>query len=118
MVDIEIFPHALKIAGAHWPARPAEAGFCLRYLIIATLLLKGGIGIADTEAPNLASAELRALAERIAVRGNESFQRDFPGKRPSRVTLTLRDGRHFGAYRELRRGDPEDPFTWAAPNHL
>jgi len=112
-VDIEIFPHALKIAGVHWPTRPAEAAFCLRYLV-ATLLLKRRIGIADTEAPDLASPELLALAHRIAVRSNESFQQDFPNKRPSRVTLTLRDGCPFVAYRELRRGDPEDPFTWAA----
>jgi len=112
-VDIEIFPHALKIAGVHWPVRPAEASFCLRYLI-ATLLHKGSIGIADTEAPDLASRELLALADRITVRSNEAFQRDFPNKRPSRVTLTLRDGRQFGAYRELRRGDPEAPFTWDA----
>jgi len=112
-VDIEIFPHALKIAGVHWPTRPAEASFCLRYLV-ATLLLKGRIVIADTEAPDLNSPALLAVADRITVRTNDAFQRAFPNKRPSRVTLTLRDGRRVEAYRELRRGDPEDPFTWAA----
>ncbi|MBI5717661.1 MAG: MmgE/PrpD family protein [Burkholderiales bacterium] len=112
-VDIEIFPHALKIAGVHWPARPAEASFCPRYLV-ATLLQKGRITIADTEAPDLESAALQALADRIVVRTNDAFQEGFPNKRPSRVTLTLHDGQRLQAYRELRRGDPEDPFTWAA----
>jgi len=112
-MEIEIFPHALKIAGVQWPARPAEASFCLRYLL-AVLLEKGGVlGIADTEAPDLDNPGLRALAARMQVRPNEEFQRAFPQRRPSRVTLMLRDGRQISAYRDLRRGDPEDPYNWA-----
>jgi len=112
-VDIEIFPHALKIAGVHWPAKAAEASFCLRFLV-ATLLRRGRIGIEDTETPDTASPELQALAGRVSVQANEAFQREFPGKRPSRVTMTLLDGRRVTAYRDRRRGDPEDPFTWDA----
>ncbi|MBD9667405.1 MmgE/PrpD family protein [Variovorax sp. VRV01] len=112
-MEIEIFPHALKIAGVQWPARPAEASFCLRYLL-AVLLEKGGVlGIADTEAPDLDNPGLRALAARMQVRPNEAFQQAFPQRRPSRVTLMLRDGRQISAYRDLRRGDPEDPYNWA-----
>ncbi len=29
------------------------------------------------------------------------------------MTATLQGGRQVSAYRELRRGDPEDPYTWA-----
>ncbi|HSW24201.1 MAG TPA: MmgE/PrpD family protein [Burkholderiaceae bacterium] len=112
-VDVEIFSHALKIAGVQWPAKPAEAAFCLRYLV-ATLMTKGRVGIADTESPDTDSPELRALAERIQVRSSDAFQQAFPAKRPSRVTITLTSGRQLSAYRELRRGDPEDPFTWPA----
>lgn len=112
-VDVEIFSHALKIAGVDWPARPSEAPFCLRYLM-ATLLTLGRLGIAEAESPDLASAELKALGERIRVRSSEAFQQAFPGKRPSRVTVTLRSGQTLSAYRELRRGDPEDPFSWPA----
>jgi len=111
-MEIEIFPHALKIAGVQWPARPAEAGFCLRYLL-AALLEKGTLGIADTEAPDLGNPGLRALAARMQVLPNEEFQRAFPQRRPSRVTIRLHDGRQLTAYRDLRRGDPEDPYTWA-----
>ena len=110
-VDIAIFPHALKIAGVHWPAKASEASFCLRYLI-AVLLTKGRVGISDVEAPNFGSAELQALARRITVRAEDKYQKAFPQKRPSQVRITLRDGREVSAYRELRRGDPEDPFTW------
>ncbi|MEF7613559.1 MmgE/PrpD family protein [Aquincola sp. MAHUQ-54] len=112
-VEVEIFSHALKIAGVHWPAAPAEAAFSLRYLL-AVLLTRGRIGIADTESPQPEDPALKALAERIAVRGSEGFQQAFPGRRPSRVTVTLRSGQQLSAYRELRRGDPEDPYTWPA----
>ncbi|CAM3891292.1 MmgE/PrpD family protein [Bordetella bronchialis] len=110
-VEVAIFPHALKIAGVHWPSRPAEAAFCLRY-VMARLLLAGGLGIEDMEAPDLACPALRDLAQRIAVVPDESFQQAFPRKRPSRVTLRLRDGRTLSALRELRRGDPEEPYDW------
>ena len=112
-VDIEIFPHALKIAGVDWPAKPAEAAFCLRYLV-AVLLENGTIGIGDTETPDFASARLRSLAARIVVRPNAAFQEAFPARRPSRVEITLTDGRRLAAYRDLRHGDPEEPFTWEA----
>ena len=111
-VEIEIFPHALKIAGIVWPTKTAELPFCLRYLT-AVLLLKGDVGIADTETADFDTPALRSLAERITVRPNEAFQKLFPERRPSRVGITLRDGRQLSAYRELRRGDPEDPFSWS-----
>jgi 2-methylcitrate dehydratase PrpD len=110
-MEIEIFPHALKIAGVQWPAKPAEASFCLRY-VLAVLLHKGTLGIADTDAPDIGNTSLRALAARMSVRPNDEFQKAFPQRRPSRVSITTTDGRTLTAYRELRRGDPEDPFTW------
>jgi 2-methylcitrate dehydratase PrpD len=110
-VQVVIFAHALKIAGVHWPTKPAETPFCLRY-VVATLLIQGRLGIADMENPDLQSPVLQALAERVHVSTDEAFQRSFPEKRPSRVTITLKDGRSLSAYRELRRGDPEDPFDW------
>ncbi|MCZ2495181.1 2-methylcitrate dehydratase [Xylophilus sp. Kf1] len=110
-MEIEIFPHALKIAGVQWPARAAEANFCLRYLL-AVLLSRGRLGIADVEAPDIDSPVLRGLAARMTVVPREDFQQAFPQRRPARVTVTLQDGRRIDAYRELRRGDPEDPFDW------
>lgn len=110
-VQVVIFEHALKIAGVHWPTKPAETPFCLRY-VVATLLIQGRLGIADMETPDLQSPVLQTLAERVHVSTDEAFQRGFPQKRPSRVTITLKDGRSLSAYRELRRGDPEDPFDW------
>jgi 2-methylcitrate dehydratase PrpD len=111
-VEVVIFPHALKIAGVHWPSKPAEAAFCLRY-VMARLLLAGKLDIDDMETPDLSAPALLDLAARITVNTDEAFQQAFPRKRPGRVTLVLRDGRMVSALRELRRGDPEEPYDWA-----
>lgn len=110
-IDVEIFTHALKIAGVDWPAKPTETCFSLRY-VVARLLLTGRLGIEDMESPDLHAPELVALARRITIRTSEVFQREFPHLRPCRVTLALKDGRTFSALRQLRRGDPEDPYDW------
>ena len=112
-LEIELFPHALKIAGVHWPTRPAEAAFSLRY-VVAVLLVHGRVGIEHVDSPELGSPVLLALADRIVVRPVDAFQAAFPERRPSRVIAVLRDGRRLEAYRDLRRGDPEDPFTWTS----
>ncbi len=110
-IDVEIFPHALKIAGVDWPTRPSETPFCLRY-VLATLLLKGRLGLPEMEQPALDDPALLALADKIRVIRNDEFQKAFPERRPARVTVTLADGRELAAFRDLRRGDPEDPFDW------
>jgi len=110
-VGITIFAHALRIAGVRWPTRPAETAFCLRY-VIAALLLNGRLGIAEMETPDLHDPALLALAARIEVTTDADYQKLFPGRRPARVELVLHDGRRLEAYRDLRRGDPEDPFDW------
>jgi 2-methylcitrate dehydratase PrpD len=112
-LQVTIFPHALKIAGVHWPATAAEAPFCLRYLL-ATLLVHGRVGVEHTERPALDDPALQALAGRITVHTDDTFQHLFPHRRPARVDLALHDGRQLTARRDLRRGDPEDPFDGPA----
>ncbi|MEI2416392.1 MmgE/PrpD family protein [Orrella sp. JC864] len=110
-VQIVIFPHALKIAGVDWPANASETCFSLRY-VVASLLLHGALRLQDMQAPQVDCPALRTLAGRITIDTDESFQRVFPRKRPCRVTITLQDGRQLSAMRELRRGDPEEPYSW------
>jgi 2-methylcitrate dehydratase PrpD len=110
-VDVEIFSHALRIANVDWPAKPAETPFSLRYLV-AVLLLQGRLGIDEMESPRLDDPALATLGRQVRVVTSDVFQQAFPARRPARVTLRLKDGRELSAYRELRRGDPEDPFDW------
>lgn len=111
-IKVSIFSHALKIAGVDWPAKPAETPFSLRYLL-AALVRHGRLGIEETERPALDDPALVALGARVRVTPREDFQALFPGQRPAQVTVRLTDGRELTARRDLRRGDPEDPFDWA-----
>ncbi|WP_028605819.1 MmgE/PrpD family protein [Ottowia thiooxydans] len=111
VIDVTIFPHALKIAGVGWPVRASETPFSLRY-VLSALLLKGRLGIDEMEAPDLANPALIALGEKIRVTTSEEFQKSFPERRPAEVSVALKNGRRLTAKRELRRGDPEDPFSW------
>lgn len=110
-IDVTIFPHALKIAGVDWPSKASETPFSLRY-VLAALLLKGRLGIEEMENPDLADPALIALGQKIRVTTSDEFQKAFPERRPAEVTVTLKGGQRYSAKRELRRGDPEDPFTW------
>lgn len=110
-LDVTIFPHALKIAGVHWPAKASEAPFSLRW-VLATLLQHGRLGLPQVDDPQADDPALQALAARISVHTDDGYQQLFPHRRPAQVVLRLHDGRELQAYRELRRGDPEDPFDW------
>lgn len=110
-LDVTIFPHALKIAGVHWPAKVSEAPFSLRW-VLATLLQQGRLGLPQVDDPQADDPALQALAARITVHTDDGYQQLFPHRRPAQVVLRLHDGRVLQAYRDLRRGDPEDPFDW------
>lgn len=110
-IEVRIFPHALKIAGVNWPTKPAETCFSLRY-VLAILLTKRKLSIEDMEFPDLHAESLLALSGKINVIPDDDYQKLFPNKRPASVLIKLLNGSVYEAYRELRRGDPEDPFTW------
>ena len=110
-VDVSIFSHALRIANVDWPSKAVETPFSLRYLV-AALLHHGRLGIDEVEQPALQDAVLCDLGARVQVQASETFQRVFPQRRPAQVTLHLKNGQTLEAQRDMRRGDPEDPFDW------
>jgi len=54
---------------------------------------------------------LRAQMKKVKVVANEEFERAFPAKQCTRVTITTTDGRQFSAERDFPKGDPRDPMT-------
>ena len=51
------------------------------------------------------------LMDKIKAVGNEEFERLFPEKQPSRVTIKLKDGRSFSERVDVPKGDYRDPMT-------
>ncbi len=54
---------------------------------------------------------LRAQMKKVKVVANEEFERAFPAKQCTRVTITTADGRELVNEREIPKGDPRDPMT-------
>ncbi|UCG33543.1 MAG: MmgE/PrpD family protein [Phycisphaerales bacterium] len=51
------------------------------------------------------------LMDKIKAVGNEEFEKLFPEKQPSRVTIKLKDGRSFSERVDVPKGDYRDPMT-------
>ncbi|WP_432704112.1 hypothetical protein ACRERI_04665 [Methanothermobacter thermautotrophicus] len=51
------------------------------------------------------------MASRIRIEVDPAME-ELRNMRPSRVTVRLRNGDVLTAYRELPRGEPEEPYTW------
>jgi 2-methylcitrate dehydratase len=56
---------------------------------------------------------LRAQMKKVKVVANDEFERAFPAKQCTRVTITTTDGRSLTAERDFPKGDPRDPMTIA-----
>jgi 2-methylcitrate dehydratase len=56
---------------------------------------------------------LRAQMKKVKVVANDEFERAFPAKQCTRVTITTSDGRKLSAERDFPKGDPRDPMTLA-----
>ena len=54
---------------------------------------------------------LRAQMKKVKVVANDEFERAFPAKQCTRVTITTADGRQRSAERDYPKGDPRDPMT-------
>ena len=54
---------------------------------------------------------LRSQMKKVKVVANEEFERAFPAKQCTRVTVITTDGRELVNEREIPKGDPRDPMT-------
>lgn len=54
---------------------------------------------------------LRAQMAKVKVVANAEFERAFPARQCTRVTITTTDKRSFSAERDFPKGDPRDPMS-------
>lgn len=98
-VEIETQEAGMRIINKTGPLRnPADRDHCLQYMV-AVALLRGNLTVEDYEDERAADPRVDALRERMDVRENPAFTRDYhdPEKRtiPNAVRLVLRDGRRL-----------------------
>lgn len=51
------------------------------------------------------------VIDKIEGEASEEFEKMFPAKQASRVTITLNDGKEYSLYLEYPKGDPREPMT-------
>jgi 2-methylcitrate dehydratase PrpD len=76
----------------------------------AVMVVRGHAGHSAIDDSALLDPEIAALRHRIQVTEDPSMSAVAPRLRPSRVPVTLKDGRQGTAARESHRGDFNEPF--------
>jgi 2-methylcitrate dehydratase len=51
------------------------------------------------------------VIDKIKGEASEEFEKMFPAKQPSRVTVKTKDGKEYSEYLEYPKGDPREPMT-------
>ena len=80
---------------------------------IATTILHGHSGVESFLPDRIKRPEIKLLASRVEVEEEPEFTQMMPSRRPSRVTVRLRDGSTFSETVYISKGDIEDPYSTA-----
>lgn len=110
-IDIATYSHGLAYDN---PA--PQTALAARFSAAATTaiaLQQGRLHALDIRAEALQDKDVQTLMARTTVRHDPALDADYPGGRPARVTLELRDGRTISEHCLHPRGDPGNPMTRA-----
>jgi len=112
-ITVEVIARAADILGDPAKYRPTSketADHSLPYSL-AVGLVDGMVTPKQFRQERIDDPALIPLMDKVKVVANEEFEALFPEFQPSRVTLTLKDGRSFSKRVDVPRGDPRDPMT-------
>ncbi len=92
------------------PQSKESADHSLPYCIAAALA-EGRVTPLEFKEEKLWDPRLRAQMAKVKVVANADFERAFPAKQCTRVTITTNDGQTFTHAMDYPKGDPRDPMT-------
>ena len=92
------------------PQSKESADHSLPYCMAAALA-EGRVTPLEFKEDKLWDARLRAQMKKVKVVANAEFERAFPAKQCTRVTIKATDGRKFAHAMDYPKGDPRDPMT-------
>lgn len=111
--SVEIASYAKGLAyDNHAPKTELAMRFSAAYTT-AIALLRGNLDADAVTAAALSDPAVLALVARIKVRHDPELDQHYPAGRPSRVTITMNDGRTFSEFCMSPRGDAANPSTRA-----
>ena len=86
-----------------------SAQFSIPY-VVSACLLDGAMGPGQLTAERIGSEDIRTLAGLVTVGIDDDLNAMYPDKTPSRVSITLEDGRVLTRQVDAPKGDPRDPM--------
>jgi MmgE/PrpD C-terminal domain len=92
-----------------------EADHSLPYLL-AVALLGGDVQPAQLEPKRIEARDVQDLLRKVTVRPDDGFTARYPGEVPSRVTVTLKDGKSYSHEVTSYPAFPTRAFTWDGIN--
>jgi 2-methylcitrate dehydratase len=102
--DILFDPHKYE------PASRETADHSLPYCV-ARAILDRKITTETFAQEKIDDPKLKEIIHKIKGIASEEFEKLFPEKQPSRVTIKTKDGRELSVYLEYPKGDPRQPMT-------
>lgn len=78
---------------------------------IATTIIHGHSGVESFLPDKIERPEIKSLASRVEIEEKKEFTQMMPSRRPSRVTVRLKDGNAFSETVYISKGDIEDPYS-------
>lgn len=118
-IELDVFDVAYNIIGGgeegdkHRVKTKEQADHSLPYMV-AVALLDGEIGPAQYTEERIARPDVQALLQKVRVRPDERFTQRFPQQMPTRVRITLRDGRVLSREKHDYEGFYTRPMSWEA----
>ncbi len=112
-IKVEVIARAADILGDPHKYRPNSketADHSLPYSL-AVGLVDGMVTPLQFKDERIRDPKLIPVMDMVKVVANEEFESLFPKFQPSRVTLTLKDGRSVSKRVDVPKGDPRDPMT-------
>ena len=107
-VEVATYAIAARL-GDQSPKNTLAAKFSVPFSI-ATTLVRQSSGVESFTREALGDETIRKLCTRVTVREDQRLSDMFPGLRPARVEVILKDGRRLEGYTETNRGDDVDPY--------
>ncbi|MDJ1006286.1 MAG: MmgE/PrpD family protein [Paracoccaceae bacterium] len=110
-IEVRSFHNAARLFPG-MPATTSEAQYSLPFSV-ATMLVRGAVGVEHITGAGLADAEVAALVDRIAMIEDPRHERRYPAGRWADVAVHLTDGTVLASGDTEARGGPERPFSKA-----
>ena len=92
------------------PQNTLAAKFSIPFAV-ATFIVHGHAGVSSFTSQAVNNPVIKALAQKVTVLEDPNLTAMMPDRRPSRVRLTLSDGKALEAETFINKGDAEDPYS-------